>query len=173
MALADVRTAKELGKVGNYRYAFVPCVDCGSFRWVALKRNAPRSYRCHSCANKRHTARFQETNPNWRGGRNVEKDGYVTCSIPKTSPYVSMADSIGRVREHRLVMAEYLGRPIETWEVVHHINRNRSDNRIENLELLPNAAHHSAITRMQRYISELENKVTVLQQELSQYKEVD
>lgn len=77
-------------------------------------------------------------NPAWVGGRGQDGDGYIWVYHPD-HPF---ARKSGRVLEHRLVMEQHLGRYLKRNEVVHHKNGDRSDNRIENLELYAsNAAH--------------------------------
>lgn len=44
-------------------------------------------------------------------------------------------------REHRLLMENYLGRKLSSSELVHHINFNRFDNRIENLQIVSRSEH--------------------------------
>lgn len=53
------------------------------------------------------------------------------------------------VLEHRLVMEEYLGRYLEPYELVHHINEDPLDNRIENLQLVNGGrAEHATIHKI-------------------------
>lgn len=71
----------------------------------------------------------------WRGGISQNAQGYVLQSVDRTSPFWQMASRSGYVMRHRLVMAQNLGRPLLDSESVHHINGDRTDNRIENLQL--------------------------------------
>lgn len=75
-----------------------------------------------------------DTPPAWRkpdGYEVVDHQGYVRVKF-RGHP---MANDRDYVPKHRLVMAEHLGRSLKTEESVHHLNGDKTDNRLENLEL--------------------------------------
>lgn len=79
-----------------------------------------------------------ELNHQWKGGRITTAQGYVRILKPD-HPY---ANSSGYVLEHRLVMEEVLGRYLDPNEVVHHKDKNRSNNLPDNLEVFGGKVTH-------------------------------
>lgn len=83
--------------------------------------------------------------PMWKNGRCISGNGYIYIYKPK-HPFATK----NYVLEHRLVMEKHLGRYLTKEEIVHHKGikypiksmENRSDNRIENLQLFANKSAH-------------------------------
>lgn len=80
-----------------------------------------------------------EFSGNYAGGKYIDDKGYVRVLRPDHPRNIR-----GYAYEHRLVMEEYLGRFLNYWETVHHINEIKVDNRLDNLFLCTHS-EHSAI----------------------------
>jgi len=139
----EIRNSKELGYSKTENMIWLACAECGKERWVSL--SAYRNTRCILCIS---CSRKGRRNCNWKGGRTKTKEGYVALLIAPNSPYFEMAKIGGNAKsrawyiaEHRLVMAISLGRCLHSWEIVHHKNGIKDDNRIENLYLTTKQAH--------------------------------
>jgi hypothetical protein len=153
-------------------YIGYKCPGCGVVRDIVLyftKKPKFTGY-CEKCSRKRANGNdcVGAKAGNWRGGRKHDGAGYPMIYVEKGSPFFKMASLVnkkkiaGYVYEHRLVMANDVGRCLERGEVVHHINGQISDNRIENLELLPNNAAHMPYNLMQTQINQLKEMVSKL-----------
>ena len=55
--------------------------------------------------------------------------------------YIRVKDK--RIAQHRYIMEQVLGRKLETDEIVHHKNGIKTDNRIENLQLVTKTTHRA------------------------------
>lgn len=70
--------------------------------------------------------------PSYKGGRYISSDGYVMTLIPGKGKYIA---------EHRHIIENEIGRKLNPFEVVHHVDRDKSNNRRENLFLLTTQEH--------------------------------
>jgi hypothetical protein len=95
-----------------------------------------------------------EKSPVWNGGRGVRTNGYVEVTIPNDHPLKLKGKRY--ISEHRLVMEKYLNRYLKPYELIHHLNGNKEDNRIENLALCSKKSHYEFIEKMQERIRILE-----------------
>lgn len=90
----------------------------------------------------------------WKGGKR------------KSNGYIQIWTTNGYVFEHRLVMEKHLGRKLYPWEIIHHINGIKDDNRIENLEVLPDGKHNKQVQKVYQENIKLKQKILELEKEL-------
>lgn len=75
----------------------------------------------------------------WNDSKIMSPNGYPMIRVGRTHP---LADPNGYVMEHILVVASALGREAISGKVIHHVDGDRTNNRIENLMLLTIAEHN-------------------------------
>lgn len=86
----------------------------------------------------------------------IRNDGYCSTYMPTHK----MAFG-GRVLQHRLIMERFLGRELDSNEIVHHINEDRTDNRIENMTIMTRAEHallHGSLAKFNKKRREEKNE---------------
>jgi len=186
--LGDIAQVKEIWpnrqysyKDGFQRYIWIACPECGKQRWVDFY-NARKTYgRCQLCATRHNCG---AGNGAWKGGRYEDPQGYIHIKLATDDFFYAMASQIGYVKEHRLVMAKHLQRLLQSWEIVHHKNGIKTDNRIANLQLVIRGQHSRAHGKgyqdgyQQGYkdgqatqIKDLKQEIRLLRLELKQYQQ--
>ena len=147
----EIKKAAEIGRKGTGKYVWHLCTKCSKGRWVKLYKGKPRNIVCRQC-----NARG-EGNPNWRGKGRHDDKGYIRIYIRRDSFFYPMACKTTKgsyITGHRLAIAGYLGRNLHPWEIVHHKNGIKDDNRIENLQLT-SYDKHNGLTILDREIKRL------------------
>lgn len=86
----------------------------------------------------------------WKIEKIISKGDYNYALVPEHPN----ATKNGYVLEHRIIVENHIGRLLKNNEIIHHINENKKDNRIENLEITTPQKHPQKHTEKQktRYI---------------------
>ena len=85
----------------------------------------------------RSEAKSGEHSGNWNGGKRTTRKGYRQVLMPQHP----RSDSSGYVMEHIVVWENASGMALPTNCCIHHLNGDKSDNRIENLCVMLHGAH--------------------------------
>lgn len=145
----------DLGKQGYQsvkKYIYCECPSCYFGRWLTYRpTNKTGISRCNRCCGiETNSAGYlphgkMENSPRWKGGKGINRHGYIYIRVYDNDPYFPMSihqkRGGGEMAEHRLIMARHLGRILTRQEHIHHINGDKKDNRLENLELVSPANH--------------------------------
>ena len=121
--IGEIKYPKEIGRKGTNKYIYLACVDCGKERWVSFPHyRRGLCKRCKACImlinRELLVHKGGEGHHNWRGGRFISKGqykGYVMVWVGSEDFFAPMRDKRHYVAEHRLVMAQHLGRCLQSW----------------------------------------------------------
>lgn len=104
----------------------------------------------------RSQARKGEKGSNWKGGTATTAKGYRLIKAPNHE----RADNKGYVLEHILVFERETGVKVPKNCCIHHLNGNKSDNRIENLCLMLTSAHTMHHNLGRKHSDETKRKIS-------------
>lgn len=169
--IGEVKRGRDIGyKAVDTKFIWCACERCRKERWVVSLRGLPLSKHCPHCNN---VAKRGPANAYWKGGRRKADSGYIHIRLYPGDFFFPMAQKSGYVPEHRLIMAKHLNRCLLSWEVVHHQNGLRDDNRLVNLKLLKAQSEHVSFgllkvanIKLEKRVSSLEQRIILLEAEI-------
>ena len=152
---------------GSEKVVLYQCDDCGFIgerQWHnhqrSIKKWGTKTY-CRGCASKL-TGKEKcgraawnkgkklppekkgENHSSWKGGSYISYDGYRMVYVPNPREEVKSNWEHYR-KEHVLVMERYLGRKVRVDEIIHHIDGDKLNNSIDNLDIMRKIKKHRQI----------------------------
>lgn len=145
------------------------CEDCGRER--VCQRNtailAKAEHPCRACSNKRNGV-LKKGIPSWNSGKRkpehevkkgsiyINHSGYTEVYVGEDEAKIYGRNKGKYVMQHRKVMQDHIGRPVERGEIIHHIDGDKNNNDISNLYLCKSLSKHRDIhNQLERFAFQL------------------
>ena len=118
------------------------CQECGNVFFKTTFQSIKDWEQAKYCSRKCYWKTVGETTKK-RGGKPSPRKGTGKGCLHKATGYIVMAHpkTGKKIFQHRYFMELHIGRELLKNEIVHHKNGVKTDNRIENLELMESRKH--------------------------------
>ena len=141
------------------------CQICKAEVTKRLRKDRPGQFGnppkyCDSCRSLQNRGK---NNNRWKGGETYS-EGYRYVLDPQKQHLRGLSRYS---LEHRLVVEQSLGRQLEKDEIVHHLNGIRTDNRIENLEVIKKSPDGKSNHETWTLNRALAQRIQVLEQQIA------
>lgn len=136
--------SKACHDAAQFKGNILSCAGCGKEIKIPPSSTVWERNFCSNECRLTWLSKHVKENVNVQGHSAGHKAPHLTALNRERNPKLALEEDAitrGKYTDHRKVMEEHLGRKLKPWEDVHHINGIHSDNRIENLQVLPHREH--------------------------------
>lgn len=165
---AKSKSGKVFDKKRKRKIYHLVCDNCGSnFERTSddfSPQRADNKYKhfCSKCgstygfAGKIGSISIKNRQESLMGSKSIDSSGYISLYVGPNYKYKNTYG--GRIREHIYIVQEKMGRQLEKNEVIHHIDGDKKNNNIDNLDLCTVSEHNNCHAKIEKIVFELYKK---------------
>lgn len=159
------KSGKVFDKIRKRKVYHLVCDNCqieferNSSEFSSKRANNKYKHFCNKCgsasgfAGKVGSISVKNKQESLMGSKLIDSSGYVSLYVGPNYEYKNTYG--GRIREHIYLIQKKIGRQLYKNEVVHHIDDDKTNNNIDNLDLCTATEHNNCHAKIEKIVFEL------------------